>query len=453
MQTFIMFLLIIASVVLMVFAISKLKMHPFIVMLVIAIVLGLVWGAYQPETAGLENPAKVVDTIKGGFGGIMTSIGIVILCGTIIGTILEKTGAALTVANTILKIVGKKNSVVAMGAMGYVTGIPVFCDSGFVVLSPISRALAQQSNISLAVMGTALSGGLYATHCLVPPTPGPIAMAGTLEADLGLTILVGLLISIPAVIVAILYAKFVASKIDIPANSEFTYEELQSKYGKLPGAVQSFAPIILPIILIALASVAGFPGDPFGTGFFANAIKFIGKPEVALLLGVFLSISLIPDSEKENTLKWVTQGVTDSAGILAITCAGGSFGAILKCLPIANSVGTLTSTGIGVLIPFIIAAILKIAMGASTVAMITTAGMMAPLMATMGFTSPLAKVLVVMAIGAGSMFVSHANDSYFWVVSQFSDMKTNEAYKCQTGMTGVMGLTVIVIVFILSLFV
>lgn len=453
MQTFVMFLLIIASVVLMVFAISKLKMHPFIVMLVIAMLLGLCWGIYQPGTAGLETPADMVGTIKNGFGGIMTSIGIVILCGTIIGTILEKTGAALTMANTILKLVGKKNSVVAMGAMGYVTGIPVFCDSGFVVLSPISRALAQQSNISLAVMGTALSGGLYATHCLVPPTPGPIAMAGTLEADLSLTILVGLCISIPAVIVAILYAKFVASKIDIPANSEFTYEELQSKYGKLPGAVQSFAPIILPIILIALASVASFPGSPFGTGVFFKFIAFIGKPEVALLLGVFLSISLIPASEKENTLKWVTQGVTDSAGILAITCAGGSFGAILKCLPIADSVGSLTSTGIGVLIPFIIAAILKIAMGASTVAMITTAGMMAPLMATMGFTSPLAKVLVVMAIGAGSMFVSHANDSYFWVVSQFSDMKTNEAYKCQTGMTGVMGLTVIILVFILSLFV
>ncbi len=451
MQTAIMFLLIIASVVLMVLAISKLKMHPFIVMLVIAMLLGLVWGIVDPES-GL-TPVEVVNTIKSGFGGIMTSIGIVILCGTIIGTILEKTGAALTMANTILNIVGKKNSVVAMGAMGYVTGIPVFCDSGFVVLSPISRALAQQSNISLAVMGTALSGGLYATHCLVPPTPGPIAMAGTLEADLGLTILVGLLISIPAVIVAILYAKLVASKIDIPANSEYTYEQLQTKYGKLPGALQSFAPILLPIILIAVASICDFPAKPFGTGAAYQVIMFIGNPVVALLLGVFLSMTLIPESEKENTLKWVTQGVTDSAGILAITCAGGSFGAILKCLPIADSVGTLTSTGIGVLIPFIIAAILKIAMGASTVAMITTAGMMAPLMATMGFTSPLAKVLVVMAIGAGSMFVSHANDSYFWVVSQFSDMKTDEAYKCQTGMTGVMGITVIIIVFIISLFV
>ena len=173
---------------------------------------------------------------------------------------------------------GKKNSVVAMGAMGYVTGIPVFCDSGFVVLSPISRALAQQSNISLAVMGTALSGGLYATHCLVPPTPGPIAMAGTLEADLGLTILVGLLVSIPAVIVAILYAKKIASKIDIPANSEFTLEELQAKYGKLPGTLQSFAPLLLPIVLIGIASIVDFPSKPLGTGTLYRSLCVLVTP-------------------------------------------------------------------------------------------------------------------------------------------------------------------------------
>ena len=222
MSTFLLFALIIVSVVLMILAISKLKMHPFIVMTVIAILCGVVGGWLFPET-GLTL-SEVINKVNSGFGSIMTSIGIVILCGTIIGTILEKTGAALTMANAILKVVGKKNSVVAMGAMGYITGIPVFCDSGFVVLSPISRALAQQSNTSLAVMATALSGGLYATHCLVPPTPGPIAMAGTLGADLGLTILVGLLVSIPAVIVAMVWAKKVSSTIHIEANSEYTLE-------------------------------------------------------------------------------------------------------------------------------------------------------------------------------------------------------------------------------------
>ena len=431
------------SVVCMVVAISKFNMHPFLVLTVIAVLVGLVSGL---------PAADVVDTVKSGFGNILASIGIVILCGTIIGTILEKTGAALTMANTILKIVGKDRSVLTMGITGYITGIPVFCDSGFVILSPISRALANRSNVSLAVMATALSGGLYATHCLVPPTPGPIAMAGTLEADLGLTILVGLCVSIPAVASALIYANKVSSKVDIPANPENTVEELIEKYGKLPSAFHSFSPILLPIVLIALKSVSDFPNAPFGDGAVKTFFSFIGNPVIALILGVFLAMTLIPKEEKENSLKWITEGVTNSAGILAITGAGGSFGAILQKLPIADALSTsLLGLGVGVFLPFIIAALLKTAMGASTVAMITTSAMIAPMMPALGFTSPIAKVLVIMAIGAGSMTVSHANDSYFWVVSQFSDMDTKAAYKCQTGMTAVMGLTTIIVVFILSL--
>ena len=429
------------AVVCMVIAISKFNMHPFLVLTVIAVLVGLVCGIPTEE---------VISTVKSGFGNILASIGIVILAGTIIGTILEKTGAALTMANTILKIVGKEKSVLTI--TGYITGIPVFCDSGFVILSPISRALASQSNVSLAVMATALSGGLYATHCLVPPTPGPIAMAGTLEADLGLTILVGLIISIPAVASALIYANKVSSKIDIPANPEYTVEELVEKYGKLPGALHSFSPILLPIILIALKSVSDFPSAPFGDGAVKMFFSFIGNPVIALILGVFLAMTLIPQEEKQNSLKWITEGVTNSAGILAITGAGGSFGAILQKLPIADALSaSLLGLGVGVFLPFIIAALLKTAMGASTVAMITTSAMIAPMMPALGFTSPLAKVLVIMAIGAGSMTVSHANDSYFWVVSQFSDMDTQDAYKCQTGMTAVMGVTTIIVVFILSL--
>ena len=444
MSAIFMFAVIVLAVVAMVIAISKFNQHPFLVLVVVAVVVGLVCGIPTED---------VISTVKSGFGNILASIGIVILAGTIIGTILEKTGAALTMANSILKVVGKDKSVLTMGLTGYVTGIPVFCDSGFVILSPISRALASQSNVSLAVMATALSGGLYATHCLVPPTPGPIAMAGTLEADLGLTILVGLLISIPVTLVAILYAKKVASKIDIPANPEYTVEELQLKYGKLPGTLHSFSPILLPIILIALKSIGDFPSAPFGSGPVKMIVSFVGNPVIALILGVFLAMTLIPKSEKENTLKWITEGVTNSDGILAITGAGGSFGAILQQLPIADALsGSMLGLGIGVVLPFVIAALLKTAMGASTVAMITTSAMIAPMMGALGFTSPIAKVLVIMAIGAGSMTVSHANDSYFWVVSQFSDMDTKAAYKCQTGVTAVMGVTTLVIVFLLSLF-
>ena len=180
--------------------------------------------------------------------------------------------------------------------------------------------------------------------------------------------------------------------------------------------------------------------------------SFIGNPVIALILGVFLAMTLVPAAEKKNTLSWITEGVTNSAGILAITGAGGAFGAILQKLPIADTLSaSLLGLGVGVFLPFIIAALLKTAMGASTVAMITTYAMIEPLMPALGLTSPLAKVLVIMAIGAGSMTVSHANDSYFWVVSQFSDMETKDAYKCQTGMTGVMGIVTIIVVFLLSL--
>ena len=436
---------IIVAVIAMILAISKLKIHPFIVMTVIAIAVGLLCGI---------NTEDVIVKVKTGFGNILASIGIVILAGTIIGTILEKTGAALTMANTILKLVGKERSVLTMGLTGYVTGIPVFCDSGFVILSPISRALAAQSNKSLAVMATALSAGLYATHCLVPPTPGPIAMAGTLNANLGLVIGIGLLISLPATFMGILYANKVAGKIDIPANPEYTVDELVEKYGKLPGALHSFAPILVPIILIALKSIGDFPSHPFGTGAVKMCFSFIGNPVIALLLGIVLATTLIPKSEKKNTLSWVTDGVTNSAGILAITGAGGAFGEILKSLPLADALSSsLLQMHVGVFLPFIIAAILKSAMGASTVAMILTSAMVAPLMPALGFTSEIGKVLVIMAIGAGSMTVSHANDSYFWVVSQFSDMNTQQAYKCQTGVTLVQGITTIIVVFIVSLFV
>ncbi len=434
---------IVLAVIIMIVAISKFKQHPFVVMVLISIFVGLVCGM----------PAdKVIATVKGGFGGILSSIGIVIVAGTIIGTILEKTGAALVMANTILNVVGKARSVLTMSLTGYVTGIPVFCDSGFVILSPIARALAARSNTSLAVMGTALSSGLYATHCLVPPTPGPIAMAGTLNADLGMVIGVGLITSIPAMLAGLIYAKKVAVNYVIPANPEFTVEQLMEKYGKLPSVAHSFAPILLPILLIAGKSVADFPSHPLGAGALKTFVSFIGDPVIALLIGIFLAMTLIPGSESENKFEWMSQGVLNSASILVITGAGGAFGAILKSLPLADALSsTLLSLSIGVFLPFIISALLKTAMGASTVAMIVTSAMVAPMMPSLGFETEIGKALVIMAIGAGSMCVSHANDSYFWVVSQFSDMTTNVAYKCQTGVTFVEGIVTVVFVYIMSL--
>lgn len=436
--------IILIAIVGMIVLISKFRWHPFIVLLLAAYFVGLL--------AGLPVE-KTIETIKQGFGGILGNIGIVIIAGTIIGTILEKTGAALTMANSILGIVGKKRAPLTMSLTGYVASIPVFCDSGFVVLSPINRALAEKSGISLAVMATALSSGLYATHCLVPPTPGPIIMAGTLNADLGLVILVGLTVSIPVMLAGYFYAIKVASRYQIDANPEVGLEELLNKYGKLPGALHSFSPIILPIILIAFKSIADFPAAPFGEGALKAFFDFIGNPVTALLLGVGLATSLIPKKEKAESFSWIAEGITHAASILAITGAGGALGLVLRELPLADALsGSLLQMNLGLFIPFIIAMLLKSAMGASTVAMILTSAMIAPLMAQMGMTSEMAKVLTVLAIGAGSMTVSHANDSYFWVVSQFSDMKTSTAYKCQTGVTLVQGVTSIILIQIIAFF-
>ncbi|ADK82391.1 GntP family permease [Sediminispirochaeta smaragdinae] len=437
------FLAVIIAIVGMVLLISKLNWHPFVVLLLAAYFVGIVCGIPVDD---------LISTITSGFGSILGSIGIVILAGTIIGTILEKTGAALTMANAILKVVGKKRAPLTMSLTGYVVSIPVFCDSGFVILSPINRALAEKSGISLAVMATCLSSGLYATHCLVPPTPGPIIMAGTLKADLGLVILVGLAVSIPVLLAGYFYALKISSRYDIPANPEVTLDELMDKYGKLPNALRSFAPILLPIILIAFKSIADFPSAPFGSGVAKSFFDFIGNPVTALILGIGLAVTLIPKAEPKGTsFKWMSEGIVSAAGILAITGAGGSLGQVLRALPIADVLSSsLIKMHAGLLIPFIIAALLKTAMGASTVSMIVTSAMIAPLMGDMGMTSEIAKVLTVLAIGAGSMTVSHANDSYFWVVSQFSDMDTSTAYKTQTGVTLVEGVVAIIVIMILG---
>jgi len=207
-------------------------------------------------------PLEVVANIKNGFGGTLTSIGIVIVAGTIMGTILEKTGAALSMTQAILKLVGKSHVPLAMNIAGYIVSIPVFCDSGYVILNPLNKALAKESGISMAVMAVALSTGLYATHTMVPPTPGPIAAAGALGADLGKVILLGLIAAIPASLAGLFWATKIAKKYEIEPEIHETYSEIVEKFGKLPPAGRSFLPIVLPIVLILLKSVAEFPSKP-----------------------------------------------------------------------------------------------------------------------------------------------------------------------------------------------
>nr|WP_073393071.1 GntP family permease [Clostridium magnum] len=435
------------AIVFIILATSKLKLHPFLSLILAC--YGLAFGAGIPV-------GKIAGIITGGFGGTLTSIGIVILAGCIIGTILEKSGAAIKMAEVIIKRVGEKRPTIAMSIIGYIVSIPVFCDSGFVILSSLNKTLAKKTKTSLVAMSVALSTGLYATHTLVPPTPGPIAAAANLKLDnLLLVIIIGMIVAIPSTIVGNIFANRHASKFSPSADfnmGEMTYEEELKKYGKLPSGWLAFSPIIVPIILMAIGSIAKFPGNPFGTGFIQQLCSFIGTPVNALLIGVFFAYLLVPKLNEETLSSWISVALKDAAIILVVTAAGGALGAVIREVKVGDYLGqSLQSLNLGIFVPFIIAAALKTAQGSSTVAIVTTSALMMPLLSSFGFTSEIAKVLVVMAIGAGAMTVSHANDSYFWVVSQFGGMDVKTAYKTQTVATLLQGITTIVMVFILSL--
>lgn len=435
-------IMLLIAVVLIIVLTGKLKVNAFLVLIGVAFAYGLAIGI-----PGLD----VIKHIKNGFGGTLTKIGIVIVAGTIMGTILEKTGAALAMTQAILKLVGKKRAPLAMNLAGYVVSIPVFCDSGYVILNPLNKALAKESGTSMAVMAVALATGLYATHVMVPPTPGPLAAAAALGADLGKVIVVGLIVAIPAALAGLFWALKVAKKYHIEPDVHESYSDIVSKWGKLPNTFMSFLPIVLPLVLIFMKSIAEYPTLPFGDGLFKTLCSFFGDPVAALLIGVIVSLFLVKKGGLKDALDgWMAQGIKDSAVILVITAAGGAFGEILAKSPLADFIkNNMAGLPLGMFLPFIISAALKTAQGSSTVAIVTTSGILAPMLATLG----LDPALTAVAIGAGSMVVSHANDSYFWVVSQFSAMPVSTAYKVYTSATAVEGVVAFLAVLVMDLFI
>jgi len=433
------------GVILIIVATAKFKLHPFLSLILGTLFVGIASG--MPLN-------KVVENMNSGFGSIMGGIGLVIVFGTIIGTILEKTGAALRMAEVVLRVVGPKRPQLAMSLIGYIVSIPVFCDSGFVILNSLRKALAKRANVALASMSVALATGLFATHNLVPPTPGPIAAAGNIGAEnyLGTIILIGLITAIPATIVGYLWATRVASKIVIEDAEEIIdYDEIIKSFGKMPSAFASFLPIILPIILIGVGSILSFFKV---TGPAATFFGFLGQPVIALIAGLIAAMFLLPKLSEETLTKWVGQALLDAAPILLITGAGGAFGTIIKETGVADVIQTWDLAGslsgaLFLLIPFIIAAALKSAQGSSTAALVITSSLVAPLLPQMGIEGAVPLALVVMAIGAGSMTVSHVNDSFFWVVTEFSGMKVKDAYKAQTMATLLQGIVTILFTMLL----
>jgi GntP family gluconate:H+ symporter len=435
------------SIAFIIITTSIFKWHPFLALLLAAFGFGML--------SGTMTLAEVVAAVNAGFGNTIGYIGIVILAGSIIGKFLEMSGGAYKLASGALKLVGRKNIPMAMSMVGYIVSIPVFCDSAFIVLAPLAKALSKQMKATLAVAAIALSLGLYVTHSLIPPTPGPVAAAGILKADLGMVILLGLPVSLMGLIAGWLFSVKIASGTMIEPDE--VAEEKQTKAEAGPSLIKSLLPIFVPIFLIIAKSIGELPFHPFGESNFSTFISFIGQPTVALMIGVFLSFLLPKKLTKEmiSTSGWLGQGIVAAATIIIVTGCGGAFGKVLQESGIAEVIESNLSGArtLGIFLPVLIAAALKIAQGSGTVAIITSASLMAPLVVSLGFDTSIARALVVVAIGSGSMIASHANDSYFWVVTQMSNMNVNQGYKLQTAGTLWTGFVSAVAVWIMSLIV
>lgn len=415
-------LLLLLAVAAIIVLTTRFQVHPFLALLFAAIAFGILSG--MPLNV-------IVESINEGFGGTLGKIGLVIVIGVIIGEFLEKSGGAFAMAEVVLKIIGKGRVLTAMGVIGWIVSIPVFCDSGFVILSPLNKSLSKRAGISLAGSAVALGLGLYSTHCMVPPTPGPIGAAGILNADLGLVIMWGLVVSFVAMLAGVVYSSKFASKTYIDPSPEVSEQDLSGIMKNAPGPVVSFLPILLPIVLIVLKSLADMRGDSLQSNAMLKLFSFIGQPVIALLIGMLLAFALPKKFDKSmlSTSGWVGKSLSGASIILLVTGAGGVFGNILQNSGIASVLAdTMSGIEIGLLLPFLLAAAIKTAQGSSTVAMITTASIIAPMMLMLGFDSETSKALVVVAIGAGSMIASHANDSLFWVVTQLSGMDVKKGF-------------------------
>ncbi len=427
------------SLTFLVVGIVKFKIHPFFVLLLAAIGYGFITGM---------SPELIIESVNTGFGNILGKIGLIILFGVTIGTILEKSGGALVIATRILNLIGEKSLHLAMMITGYILSIPIFADSALLMMNPLNKVLSKRAGISYAGTTAALAMGLTASHVMIPPTPGPIAAAGILGASLGDVILWGFLVSSLSLIPCYFYAKKVASKIDI----KIVIEPIANPEKK-PALWKSLLAIVVPLILILVKSVLDYPELDFQASLFKTCVSFLGTPIISLLIGVILSL-VLPEKLDEKIFSatgWIGESLRVAAPIILITGAGGIFGMMLQNSGISDIITTgFTGLEIGLFLPFFLAACLKTTQGSSTVALVTTASIVAPLMPALGLNEPFLQAMTVLAIGAGSSVVSHVNDSFFWVLTQLTGMNVKQGYQIQSAGTLIFGSTAMLVIYLVT---
>ena len=376
----------------------------------------------------------------------MSKLALIIVLGTTIGVLLEKNGSTQVMAASILKLVGQKNTSLALSFTGFIVGLPIFCDSGYIVLNGINRSLIKRTGIAAATMSISLASGLYAVHCLIPPHPGATAAAGTLAVDIGKLILYGIVIAVPAMLIGHWWAVYAGKKTRTNADAN---DEDDSAIFTGPKVVPAFLPVIVPILLMGLRSVLVFEKNE--TGLLTDVINIVGDPSIALAIGVLLAIVTGKNSRHSLSFQLST-AVEKAGGILVIIGAGGAFGAVLAATNIGSHFSEqLDLKMLGIFFPFLLTSVIKTAQGSSTVAIITASSIVLPLLPILGLESENGKLLAVLAMGAGSMMISHSNDAYFWVISKFSDIDTRTMLRVHSVASILMGLVTMIVIYLLSL--
>lgn len=419
---------------------SRYKVNSFIALFLASLLLGLLTLA----------PSDIVKTLKDGFGNTMSSIGLIIIFGTIIGVVLDKTGAAQSIANYILSKTGVQKGARAIAITGFITGMPIFCDSGFIILSGIARSFSQRCKLAMPVMAAVLGVSLYSVHCLIPPHPGATAAASLLNVNMGHLIVLGILVAIPTSLAAYLCVKLLGRRFIKEAMTATQTTDIETAPAAMPSPLLSLLPIVIPLLLISLkSSFALFkiaPELPL-----VKFCAFVGEPVIALLTGAVVSLLLIKQWTKAHLNGLFTEAVDKAGPILIVIAAGGMFGAVIKATGVGEQAGKmLATTGLGLLIPFLITSILKTAQGSSTVAIITAASIVNPMLTSLGLDSENGRLLATLAMGSGSMMISHANDAYFWVITRFSGIEPNHTLRFYSTTTIVMGCVSFGCVFLLQ---
>lgn len=424
------------------FVLRRCKIQIFLALLCAAFAAGL--------GAGLD-PVRVTQIVAGTFGGTVEKMGIMLVAGAIIGVALERSGAACVIVENVLKKAAKKRPLLVLSVLGCIVSVPVFCEAGFVQLVVLQKMLVKRTGIAAAAAAAALSTGLYAAYILVPPTPGPLAAAGVLGADLRVLMVLAIFTAVPAVAVGYLWAVRYAAGHEAATENAVSYDEMIAGYPQLPGTMVSYLPILLPLLLIAVKATANFPGIPCGQGWVKLCIDFAGEPMVALLLGVgacmFLAVEPV-----QTWSAWVNEGVLKAAPIVLVTAAGGALGGMLTAAGTGIwLVMLLQQHNLGIFLPFAVAGVLKTMHGSSMAALITTSAVIFPLLNSLGAAGPYGAVLATLAAGAGAMTCSHVNDTYFWIVSQFSGLDAETVLKTYGVATLFMGLSAMAVVWLFSL--